>query len=220
MDGLHRRQHTSTLAAAERRVLLAISERLPTVVTSDQLTALALGAMCTGGLACAFAPGRPWAAAAVTAALALNWFGDSLDGTLARVRRAERPRYGYYVDHIVDLAGVTALLTGMGCSGAMHPIAAGAALVGYLLVSAESFLATHVTGVFRVSFAGIGPTELRILLVVAAWRVAAHPATHALTIGGAIGAAGLIAAFAISAVRTARLLSRAEPLPDRSRRVA
>src|SRR5207247_11389855 len=106
----------------------------------------------------------PWSAGVVSAALAANWLGDSLDGTLARVRDQQRPRYGFYVDHVLDLAGTTCLVTGLACSGFMSPLIALALLVGYVLVAAESFLATHALGVFRISCFGIGPTELRILL--------------------------------------------------------
>jgi len=220
MGDLHRRQHDSILAAAERRLLVAMATRLPARVTSDGLTLLALASMIGAGAAFAWTPGRPGMAAMTIAALALNWFGDSLDGTLARVRRCERPRYGFYVDHVVDLVGVTALVAGMGASGAMRPIAAAAVLVAYLLVAAESFLATHATGTFRVSFAGVGPTELRILVAIAACRVAVDPGSRLLDIGGAIGAAGLAWALICSAMRTARALRVAEPLPRRDARRA
>ncbi len=220
MGALHEREHHSMLAAAERRLLVGIARRLPPWMTSDGLTAVALGSMIVAGAAFALAPGRPWAAAIAVVALGANWFGDSLDGTLARVRRCERPRYGYYVDHVVDLAGATALVGGIAWSGAMRPSVAAAVLVGYLLVAAESFLATHATGTFRLSFAGFGPTELRIVLAVAAWRVAVEPHTAALTIGGAIGAAGLLIAFGVSAVRNSHTLRRAEPIANRGRRAA
>ena len=220
MGDLHRRHHNSLLAAAERRLLVAIATRLPAWVTSDGLTLLALTSMVAAGTAFAWSPGRPWAAAAAISALTLNWFGDSLDGTLARVRRRERPRYGYYVDHVVDLAGAAALIVGIGCSGAMHPLVAGALLVGYILVAAESFLATHATGVFRVSFGPVGPTELRILLIAAAVRVAAAADTSALNVGGTIGAIGLLGALLVSTIRTTRALSRAEPLERGGQRAA
>ena len=100
--------------------------------------------------------------------LAVNWFGDSLDGTVARVRGHQRPRYGYYLDHAVDLVNATALFTGMAFSGLMDPRLGLALLLGYVLLCAESFLATHAVGVFRISFSGIGPTELRILLSIGA----------------------------------------------------
>jgi len=220
MGDLHRRQHDSILAAAERRLLVAMATRLPARVTSDGLTLLALASMMAAGAAFAWTPGRPWAAAVAIAALVLNWFGDSLDGTLARVRRCERPRYGFYVDHVVDLVGTTALVAGMGVSGTMHPLIAAAVLIAYILAAAESFLATHATGTFRISFAGVGPTELRILLAVAACRIAADPTSRLLDVGGAIGVAGLVSAFVIAAVRTTRALRLAEPLPRRDARRA
>src|SRR6185295_4435789 len=156
------------------------------------------------------------------AALAVNWFGDSLDGTLARVRCQPRPRYGYYVDHVIDLAGTAALISGMAASGLMSPTVALALLAAYFLVSAETYLATHSVGIFRLSFAGIGPTELRILLVVGAVLAARHPwvtvaGHHALLldVSGLVTAGGLVLVFAASAIRNARALYLAEPLPAR-----
>ncbi len=104
-----------------------------------------------------------------------NWFGDSLDGTLARVRDQQRPRYGFYVDHVIDVAGSALLLAGMAVSGLMSPLVALTVLSIYLLVSAESYLATHTAGVFRMSFLGFGPTELRMLLIVGAVKAAVSP---------------------------------------------
>ena len=216
----HTREHKSLLASAERRLLIAIARRLPRWLSSDHLTLLGLLSMPAAGLAFAAIGTAPWAAAALAAALAANWFGDSLDGTLARVRDQQRPRYGYYVDHVIDLAGAAALLTGMGASGLMEPSVAVAVLAAYLLVSAETYLATHTVGVFRLSFAGIGQTELRILLAAGAFYVADHPwaeiAGHRarlLDVGGLIAVAGLILVFVASAIRNTRALYRAEPLP-------
>ena len=120
------------------------------------------------GAGVAFWTSRVWlpALGLVVVALAVNWFGDSLDGTLARVRKHERPRYGFYVDHVLDVVGITMLVGGMALSSFMSPIVALALLVAYLLVSAEVFLATAVNGEFRMSFLSVGPTELR------------HPAGH------------------------------------------
>ncbi len=164
----HTRDHRSVLAAAERRLLIAIAGRLPRAVHSDHLTLLALAGMAAAGAGFALA-GEPsrrlWL---VIAGLALNWFGDSLDGTVARVRREERPRYGFYVDHVLDIVGTTILLAGLALSGFMTPWIALATLVAYLLVAGEVFLATAVHGVFRMSFAGVGPTELRLLLAAGA----------------------------------------------------
>src|SRR5688572_16012790 len=160
----HVREHGALTAAAEKRLLIWIAARLPRWLTSDHLTLLALAAMALAGAGYALARFDRRALWLVVAALFLNWFGDSLDGTLARVRRAERPRYGFYVDHVLDIVGITLLMAGLAASGFMHPIVALALLVAYLLVSGEVFLATAVHSVFRMSFASFGPTELRIVL--------------------------------------------------------
>jgi phosphatidylglycerophosphate synthase len=216
----HIREHRSVLAAAEKRLLIAIARRLPLGINSDHLTLLALVSMIAAGGAFATIAASPWTALAVVVALAVNWFGDSLDGTVARVRNHQRPRYGYYVDHVVDLAGTAALIGGMAASGVMTPGIAIGVLAAYFIVSAESFLATHTVGVFRISFAGVGPTELRLLLAVGAFPVALHPwATIAgrqfllLDVGGVCAIAGLTVAFIASAVRNTRTLYALEPLP-------
>ena len=116
-----------------------------------------------------------WAALGVVVSLATNWFGDSLDGTVARVRGQQRPRYGFYVDHVIDVAGTTLLLAGIACSGLMNPFIALVTLVLFLIVSAESYLATHAVGVFRMSFLGFGPTELRLVVAAGAVRAAMSP---------------------------------------------
>jgi archaetidylinositol phosphate synthase len=216
----HTREHHSLLAAAEKDLLVAIARRLPPWLGSDHLTILGLLAMPAAGLAFAGIRLTPWSAALVAVALALNWFGDSLDGTLARVRRQPRPRYGYYVDHVIDLAGTAALVAGMAASGLMNPTIAIAVVAAYFLVSAETYLAAHSVGVFRLSFAGVGPTELRILLAIGAVFVARHPwVTVAgrpallLDVGGIVAAVGLSCVFLLSAIRNTRALYLAEPLP-------
>ena len=218
----HAREHRSVLASAERQLLIAIARRLPLWISSDHLTLLGLLAMPAAGLAFAAIPAAPWSAALFAAALAVNWFGDSLDGTLARVRCQPRPRYGYYVDHVIDLAGTAALVGGMAASGLMNPTVAIALLAAYFLVSAEVYLATHAVGIFRLSFAGVGPTELRILLAIGAVFVARHPwvtiAGHPallLDVGGLVATAGLVIVFVMSAIRNARALYLEEPLPSR-----
>ncbi len=224
--GIHVREHTSVLAGAEKRLLVALAGRMPRAVGSDHLTAL--GALAMVGTAAAFAAARldrQWLLT-VPLFLVLNWFGDSLDGTLARVRGHQRPRYGYYLDHVVDLATSTALFAGMALSGLMQPILAVLALTGYVLLCAESFLATHTVGIFRLAFSGMGPTELRILLAVGA-LVAAMRETTIVTIGawrttifdlGAVVAVvAMSVVFVLSACRNARALYRAEPIPGSTR---
>ena len=154
----------------------------------------------------------------MVAALVVNWFGDSLDGTVARVRHLERPRYGYYVDHVIDLAGTALLLAGLAASERMHPFVALGVLVAYLLVAAESYLATHAIGIFKISFVGFGPTELRIVLAIGALAVARNPwissgpfaGMRVFDVGGAVAFGGLLFAFIARAVQHARLLAATE----------
>ena len=214
----HVREHRSILAASEKRLLIFIAERLPGAINSDHLTTLALAAMGMAGAAFVAARWDPRALWLVVIALALNWFGDSLDGTLARVRRAERPRYGFYVDHVLDIAGTTLLFGGLACSPFMTPAIALALLIAYLLVAGEVFLATAVHGVFRMSVAGIGPTELRIILAAGAIALLRNPhvsigplTVRLFDVGGAAAAAGLLAAFAVAVVKNTRALAVAEP---------
>ena len=214
----HVREHRSILAAAEKRLLVFIAERLPQSINSDHLTALALAAIGMAGAAFAAARWDRRALWLVVIALTLNWFGDSLDGTLARVRRAERPRYGFYVDHVLDIAGTTLLLAGLACSPFMTPIVALSVLIAYLLVSGEVFLATAVRGVFKMSVGGIGPTELRIILAAGAIALLRDPSVsiggvtvRLFDIGGAVAAAGLVAVFVVSVCRNTWALAVAEP---------
>ena len=215
----HVREHHSVLAAAEKRLLVAIAHRLPGAVTSDRLTLLAFGAMVLTGVAYALAAGNQLWLWVAMGALAVNWFGDSLDGTVARVRRLERPRYGFYIDHVVDIVGITALIAGLACSGFMNPVIALALLVAYLLVAGEVFLATSVHRVFRMSFAGFGPTELRIVLAVGTYTLRHDPHVSLFgagplplfDVGGIIAAAGLMVALGISVWRNASYLARLEP---------
>jgi len=218
--GTHVREHRSMLAPAEKRLLVWIAHRLPRRVNSDHLTAL--GAVAMAGTAAAFAAAAldRRALALVPVMLAVNWFGDSLDGTLARVRNQQRPRYGYYLDHVVDIANTAVLFTGLALSGLCSPWTAMALLVGYLLLCGESFLATHALGVFRISFAGMGPTELRILLSIGALVAISQPVVRPFglgpialfDLGGIIGAGSMAIVFLLSTIRNTRALYRLEPL--------
>ncbi len=220
---LHRREHYSVLAAAERRLLVWLAVRMPPWLNSDHLTLLGLTSMMMAGAAFAAVRLTPWSAVVVIAALVANWFGDSLDGTLARVRDQQRPRYGFYVDHVIDLAGTACLLAGLACSSFMSPVVALALLGAYLLVAAESYLATHTVGVFRISCFGFGPTELRIILAIGAvemiqnpWvSIGSLPPMRLFDVGGIVAIVGLAVVFVVSAVRNTVALYRAEPLPDR-----
>jgi phosphatidylglycerophosphate synthase len=208
------------LAAAEKRLLIWIARRLPESINSDHLSALGLVSMLCAGVSFAAFRISPLAGPIVVFALVANWFGDSLDGTLARIRGHERPRYGFYVDHVIDLAGAAFLLGGLACSGLMNPVLATILLSCYLLVSAEAYLATHTVGVFRMAFLGLGPTELRILVAAGTLRVVHTPdvtfgvlgSVKLFDIGGIVGSIGLAIVFLASAARNIRELYGAEPI--------
>ena len=211
---------TSVLAPLEKRVLIWLASRMPRWVTSDGLTILALFAMIGTGLSFWLASVSSVGLFLVVLCLAVNWFGDSLDGTLARVRRQERPRYGFYVDHVIDAIGTLFLFTGLGLSGYMSPVVAIALLVGYLLMFVEVSLAAQTLGTFRLSYFKVGPTELRILLAVGAVAAYFHPTSTLFgrewlmfDVGGAIGAAGLFLTFTTSAIANTRRLFQLEPIP-------
>ena len=211
----HIRQNTSVLAAAEKRALIWMAERLPRWINSDHLSALGLAAMAGAGLSFWLAATNPMLGASlVVVCLLLNWFGDSLDGTVARVRGQQRPRYGYYLDHVIDLTGTALLFAGLSASGYMSTLIAVLVVAAYYLVSAETYLATHSRGVFKMAFIGVGPTELRIVLAAGALALIDNawvtpfgiPPVRLWDLGGVIGAAGMVGAFAVSSARNARML--------------
>lgn len=215
------RVNAAITASAERRVLLWLAARMPAWVGSDHLTVVALLAMVAAGVSYWVAghvhAGALWL---VVVSLAVNWFGDSLDGTLARVRSQQRPRYGYYVDHVVDCIGATFLFGGIAVSGYMHPLVAIGVLAAYLLVSAETYLATHVLTAFRMSRFGVGPTELRVILAAGTLALFSDPTVPLMgvryrlfDVGGSVAIAGLLLALIVSAARNTVALYRAEPLP-------
>ena len=171
------REHTSLLADAEKRTLIRIAQRLPAWVNSDHLTGLGFVSLIAAAGCYWAARWSPWALLAVLPFLALNWFGDSLDGTLARVRNHQRPRYGFYVDHILDAIGIFFLISGIALSGFVTPAVAYAFLVAYLLLSIEIYLATYCVGKFHLSYWRFGPTELRLALAAGNVALLWHPRT-------------------------------------------
>ena len=211
---------SSVLAPAERRVLRYLALRMPRRVNSDHLTALALAAMAGAGLSFWLSSVTPVGLWLVTVFLALNWFGDSLDGTLARVRQHQRPRYGYYVDHVVDAAGAMFLFGGLALSSYMHPLVAMGLLVAYLAMSVEIYLAAHVLGEFRITYFQMGPTELRILLAIGSLWLMVKPNvilfghTYRLfDVGGMAGIVGLGFTVLVTVIRHTRALYKLEPIP-------
>jgi phosphatidylglycerophosphate synthase len=209
------RVHGSFLAAAEKRTLVWMAERMPAWVNSDHLTVVGFAAqIATGvGYALAFHDRRMLLAAIVC--LALNWFGDSLDGTLARVRQRQRPRYGFYVDHIIDSIGAVAMMGGLALSGYMHPAIAIGLLVAFLLLSIQSYLATYTLGEFHISMWRFWPTELRVLLAVGnlalfRWAWVIQGRYRLFDIGGAIGLAGMLLMLVIVTLKNTVRLYREE----------
>jgi archaetidylinositol phosphate synthase len=186
------RVHGSLLAAAEKRALVWMAERIPARVNSDHLTLLGFIAQIAAGVCYALAGHDRRMLLAAIVCLSLNWFGDSLDGTLARVRQQQRPRYGFYVDHILDSIGAVAMMGGLALSGYMHPITAIGLLIAFLLLSIQSYLATYALGEFHISFWRFGPTELRVLMIAGnltlfRWAWVIHGRYRLFDIGGAIG---------------------------------
>jgi phosphatidylglycerophosphate synthase len=221
--GEARREMTSVLASIERQCLVWLAARLPSWINSDHLTVLALIAMLATGLSYYASTFNRLALAGAILGLAVNWFGDSLDGTLARVRGHQRPRYGFYVDHVIDCFGVLFVVGGLALSGWMSPLVAAGLLIAYFMLSIEVYLATYCLTVFKMSFWGVGPTELRILLAigtVALWfdpRPEIFGVQYRLfDVGGSVAIVSLAVTLIVSVVRNTRALYLAEPLPGRS----
>src|SRR6266853_5764975 len=166
------RLQESFTARAERKALVWLAARLPLWVNSDQLTLLGFAAMIFAGASYALARANRVGLILATIFLAVNWFGDSLDGTLARLRNRQRPRYGFYVDHMIDTVGGLFLMGGLAISGIVDWRIALGMFIAFLMLSVEVYLAAYTLGKFRLSFAKFGPTEIRILLAlgnVALW---------------------------------------------------
>jgi archaetidylinositol phosphate synthase len=213
------RSMTGVTASLEKRTLIWLAGKLPRGVNSDHLTLLALAAMCCAGVSYRLSRAAPAGLLLVNVCLVLNWFGDSLDGTLARVRRQQRPRYGFYVDHIVDAVGAVFLVAGMGMSGYMHPFVALGVLVAYLLLLVETFLATYTVGTFTMSYFKVGPTELRILLGTGNLVLLVHPMAgifgrdyRLFDVGGVVAMACMAITLVYATARHTRMLYLAEPL--------
>lgn len=214
------RVNRSLTASAERQALEWMAKRAPNWLSSDQLTLMGVTAQIGAGICYALARYNRYAMLGVILCIALNWLGDSLDGTLARVRRQQRPRYGFYVDHMADVFGSVALMCGLGCSGFLHWQTAVAMLVAFLVLSSESYLATYTLSRFQLSQGFLGPTEIRILLIVGNLALLRNPYATILghkillfDLGGAIAAIGMFAMAILVTLRHTAELYRQEPLP-------
>lgn len=215
-----KRTTKSLLFAGEKRLLVAIASRLPRWILPDHCSILAL--VSAAGIAAAYALSNRDAAWlwAASAGLVLHWFGDSVDGTLARVRRIERPRYGFYVDHLADAISTVALGLGLGFSPYMLLSVGLAVVVAYLVLSINVYLETLVAQQFRLGYGIVGPTEVRILLIILnTVAVVAGPIPFRMAGVGAtvFDVAGVLAALSMllmllgRVVRNLRLLSGLEP---------
>jgi archaetidylinositol phosphate synthase len=215
-----RRVNQSLTASLEKRALEWMAHRAPRSLTSDQLTALGLAAQIAAGAAYVLARETRYALLLVNLCLVLNWFGDSMDGTLARARNQQRPRFGFYVDHMVDILGATALMCGLGLSGLVHWPVAVAMLIGFLLLAGESYLATYTLSRFELSQGIFGPTEIRILLIIGNLALLHSPYATVFgykwllfDIGGVIAATCMFAMTLFITARHTAQLYREEPLP-------
>ena len=214
-----RRVNHSLTAALETRALRWMASRAPSWLTSDQLTVLGLSAQIGAGVGYALSRYNRYALLLVIVCLVLNWFGDSMDGTLARVRCQQRPRYGFYVDHMVDVFGAIALMCGLGFSGFVHWQIAIAMLIAFLLLASESYLATYTLSHFQLSQGIFGPTEIRILLILGNLALLHSPYSilfgHRMLLFDLAGAIASVFMFATAALLTLRhtaQLYREEPL--------
>jgi phosphatidylglycerophosphate synthase len=214
------RVQTSLLSGVEKKALVWMAERMPSFINSDHLTLVGLLSMLGAGAGYWLSGGNTAWLWMVNGMILLNWAGDSLDGTLARVRNRQRPRYGFYVDHVIDAVSAVLLLGGLALSGYMSAAVAVGLLVAFLLLAVESYLATYTLGTFRLSHGLFSPTELRLLLMIG--NVALFARTDAtilggrlllFDVGGAIGVAGMLLLFAWAAIRNTTTLYRQERLP-------
>ena len=211
------RIHTALTAGVEKRLLIWMARRVPASIGPDHLTALGFTAQLLAGAAYALAAHAPHALWLVNLFLFLNWLGDSLDGTLARVRNQQRPRYGFYLDHMVDTFGALALMAGLASSGYMHWLLAAGMLAGFYVLSIESYLATYTIGRFHLSHGIFGPTEIRILLMIGNAVLTIRPYAHLagrtfrlFDVGAAVAIAGMAIMAAVATARHAAALYREE----------
>lgn len=211
------RAQQSFLAPLEKRALIWLAQRTPSWINPDHLTVLGLVSMLGAGLSYWYARHHKAGLIAAIVFLVLNWLGDSLDGTLARVRNKQRPRYGFYIDHIIDALGTFFLLAGIGFSGYMSERIAAGLLIVYFMLSIEVYLATYTLGSFHLSFWKFSPTELRLLLIAGNIALLNHPMARLFgshyrlfDVGGMVGFVGMSLMLIVTVARHTAALYRAE----------
>lgn len=226
---VHRRINRITLAGFEQRALPWMARRLPERVTPDMLTSLGIFAAFVIFAAYLLSDeGLGWLWLA-SLGFVVHWWADSLDGTLARIRHIERPRYGFYVDHQADAVTAILVFAGLGISQLMDLAVALLCLSGYLLLMLHVSLVTVTRGVFKISFGRVGPTEARLFMIVVNAVVFATGNPEMVVFGvettiftavGAVGGAILYVIYLVSSMQERRLLARLDPPPPRSHATA
>src|SRR5881398_1763608 len=214
------REQTSILAPLERAALHFFAQNMPARVNSDHLSILGLAGMLGAGICYAASKQNPLILHVVNAFIFLNWFGDSLDGTVARYRDRQRPRYGFYVDHIIDTFGALFLLFGLALSGYMSERVAAALLIVFFMLAINSYLAAYALGVFKISQWKMGPTEMRLLLMIGNVVLIYHPRAHhqrylLYDIGGVVAILGMALILVVLSIHHTHALYKLERLPKR-----
>ncbi len=217
------RQQTSILAPLERAALRELSRRMPALVNSDHLSLLGFIAMFLAGVFYALSGRSPLLLHAVNVCIFINWFGDSLDGTLARYRNCQRPRYGFYVDHIIDTFGTTFIIVGLAFSGYISERVAAGSLIVFLMLAINSYLAAYSLSIFKISHGKLGPTETRLVLIVGNLVLLNSPYTKILgqrfllfDVGGIVAIIGMATMLIFSSLKNTHALYKLEPLPKRA----
>jgi phosphatidylglycerophosphate synthase len=214
------REMQFVLAGPEKHFLTWLAAYVPRTIRSNHLTVLGtLGAVATG-TGYALSTGHPAWLWLASVGLVINWLGDSLDGTLARVRQTQRPKYGYYLDHIVDAFSTTVIGVGIGLSPYVELEIALGLVVAYLALSINVYLESTVFGIFRLAYGRIGPTEVRILLVLLNTAAAVYEATsvtrsvalnRVANLGMTVVLGGMVAVLVARFVRNLYRLAKLEP---------
>ena len=215
-----KREQTSILAPLERAALRGLARRMPRRINSDHLSLLGLVAMFMAGVCYAASGQNPLMLHLVNLFIFLNWFGDSLDGTLARYRDRQRPRYGFYVDHIIDTFGALFFIFGLALSGFMSERVAAALLIVFLMLAINSYLAAYALGIFKISQWKLGPTEMRLVLIIGNLYLLHSSHTHLFghrfllfDVGGVIAIIAMGVMLVFSSIKNTHALYQLERLP-------
>lgn len=207
-------------APLEGKALAWLAQRTPEWVGPDHLTVLGFAAQFLAGACYAVARWSQFGLLGATVFIAINWLGDSLDGTLARYRNKLRPRYGFYVDHIIDTFGAIFLMAGLAASGYVNWLVSAAMLTAFLTLSIETYLASYTLADFRLSHGYFGPTEIRILMAIGNVALIFVPRVTVLgreifllDIGGAIATVAMFGMAIAATIGHTKRLYNEERLP-------